>query len=153
MRLILYMQCDFKRNSSAHHLDLSFSLGGWKLLLDINISALKHCFKCHRAGICLNCLHAVNKIQSRRPKRYVTQDSSVYLSALSSLNLSELDSLLSVLSHLIGWRSNMGGWSSASSMAVMPAAQISHRWLYPPFFSTAATSGAILHRGREAEET
>lgn len=38
----------------------------------------------------------------------------------------------------------MGGWSSASSMAVMPTAQISHRWLYPPFFSTAATSGAIL---------
>lgn len=40
----------------------------------------------------------------------------------------------------------MGGWSSASSMAVMPTAQMSHRWLYPPFFSTAATSGAILAR-------
>ncbi len=33
-------------------------------------------------------------------------------------------------------------------MAVMPTAQISHRWLYPPFFSTAATSGAILTKQR-----
>lgn len=48
--------------------------------------------------------------------------------------------------HLIGWRSNMGGCSSASSMAVMPTAQMSHSWLYPPFLSTAATSGAILHK-------
>lgn len=46
--------------------------------------------------------------------------------------------------YLIGCKSNMGGCSSASSMAVMPTAQMSHRWLYPPFFSTAATSGAIL---------
>lgn len=45
---------------------------------------------------------------------------------------------------LMGCRSNMGGWSSASSMAVMPTAQMSQSWLYPPFFSTAATSGAIL---------
>jgi len=29
-------------------------------------------------------------------------------------------------------------------MAVIPIAQISHCWLYPPFLSTAATSGAIL---------
>lgn len=43
----------------------------------------------------------------------------------------------------------MGGSSSANSMAVMPTAQISHRWLYPPFFSTAATSGAILDRGSQ----
>lgn len=64
----------------------------------------------------------------------------------SSFSLSELEYLLSVLTHLIGWRSYMGGWSSASSMAVMPTAQISHRWLYPPFFSTAATSGAILQQ-------
>lgn len=48
----------------------------------------------------------------------------------------------------MGWRSNIGGCSSASSMAVMPTAQISHRWLYPPFFSTAATSGAILTKQR-----
>ena len=46
--------------------------------------------------------------------------------------------------HLIGWRSNIGGCSSANSMAVIPTAQISHCWLYPPFLSTAATSGAIL---------
>ena len=45
---------------------------------------------------------------------------------------------------LMGCRSNMGGWSSAISMAVIPTAQMSHRWLYPPFRSTAATSGAIL---------
>lgn len=50
------------------------------------------------------------------------------------------------LTHLIGWRSNMGGCSSASSMAVMPRAQMSHRWLYPPFFSTTTTSGAILNK-------
>jgi len=49
---------------------------------------------------------------------------------------------------LIGWRSNMGGCSSASSIAVMPTAQISQSWLYPPFFSTAATSGAILWKQR-----
>ena len=48
--------------------------------------------------------------------------------------------------YLIGCRSNIGGCSSASSMDVMPTAQISHSWLYPPFFSTAATSGAILHK-------
>ena len=47
--------------------------------------------------------------------------------------------------YLMGWRSNMGGCVSASSMAVMPTAQISHCWLYPPFFSTAATSGAIQY--------
>ena len=29
----------------------------------------------------------------------------------------------------IGWRSNIGGCSSASSMPVMPTAQMSHRWL------------------------
>lgn len=40
----------------------------------------------------------------------------------------------------------MGGCSSASSMAVMPTAQMSHSWLYPPFLSTAATSGAILQQ-------
>lgn len=50
--------------------------------------------------------------------------------------------------HLIGCRSNIGGWSSASSIAVMPTAQMSHSWLYPPFFSTAATSGAILEEQR-----
>ena len=38
----------------------------------------------------------------------------------------------------------MGGWSSANSIAVMPTAQMSHCWLYPPLRSTAATSGAIL---------
>lgn len=40
-----------------------------------------------------------------------------------------VQSPLFVLTHLIGCRSNMGGCSSASSMAVMPTAQISHRWL------------------------
>lgn len=40
----------------------------------------------------------------------------------------------------------MGGWSSASSMAVIPTAQRSQSWLYPPFLSTAATSGAILKK-------
>ena len=47
---------------------------------------------------------------------------------------------------LMGWRSNMGGCSSANSMQVMPTAQMSHSWSYPPLFSTAATSGAILER-------
>lgn len=32
-------------------------------------------------------------------------------------------------SHLMGCRSNMGGCSSANSIAVMPTAQISHSWL------------------------
>jgi len=45
---------------------------------------------------------------------------------------------------LIGCRSNMGGCSSANSIAVIPTAQMSHCWLYPPLRSTAATSGAIL---------
>ena len=40
---------------------------------------------------------------------------------------------------LIGCKSNIGGCSSANSMAVIPTAQISQRWLYPPFLSTAAT--------------
>ena len=39
----------------------------------------------------------------------------------------------------------MGGCVSASSTAVIPTAQISHWWLYPPFLSTAATSGAIQY--------
>lgn len=39
----------------------------------------------------------------------------------------------------IGCRSNIGGCNSANSIAVIPHAQISHSWLYPPFLSTAAT--------------
>ena len=54
---------------------------------------------------------------------------------------------------LIGCKSNMGGCSSASSMAVIPTAQRSHSWLYPPFLSTAATSGAILKETVQKEKT
>jgi len=39
----------------------------------------------------------------------------------------------------------MGGCVSASSTAVIPTAQMSHWWLYPPFLSTAATPGAIQY--------
>lgn len=52
--------------------------------------------------------------------------------------------VLPILVYLSGWTSNIGGCSSASSMAVMPTDQTSHSSLYPPFSSTAATSGAIL---------
>ena len=38
----------------------------------------------------------------------------------------------------------MGGCNSANSIAVIPTAHISHLKSYPPFLSTAATSGAIL---------
>lgn len=51
-----------------------------------------------------------------------------------------------------GWTSNIGGCSSASSIAVMPTDQISHSSLYPPLISTAATSGAILRKGREQQQ-
>lgn len=85
-------------NGWTHHLDLSLSLGGWKLLLDISISALEHGLEALSAwSFC--CCHSRSHAGP------------------------------SVLMHLIGWRSNMGGWSSASSMAVMPRAQMSHRWL------------------------
>ncbi len=47
--------------------------------------------------------------------------------------------------HLIGCRSNMGGCFSANSMAVIPTAQMSHCWLYPPFLSTAATFRETQH--------
>lgn len=50
----------------------------------------------------------------------------------------------------MGCKSNIGGWSSASSIAVIPTAQRSQSWLYPPFLSTAATSGAILKNRKMA---
>ncbi len=122
---------------------LGFFLQSWRLEV-----ALGHQHQCSETmfwsspGLKTSCLHAVighEKIKTCRVH-------SIYF------QLSELEFLSFVLTHLIGWRSNMGGWSSASSMAVMPTAQISHRWLYPPFFSTAATSGAILDRRTKGEE-
>jgi len=58
--------------------------------------------------------------------------------------LQNAQSWTKAVSCLIGCRSNIGGWSSANSIAVTPTAQMSHCWLYPPLRSTAATSGAIL---------
>lgn len=49
-----YMIVTVQDGSHTHHLDLSFSLGGWKLLLDINISALKRSFKISQAEKCLS---------------------------------------------------------------------------------------------------
>lgn len=135
-------------DSHTHHLDLSFSLGGWKLLLDINIRALKQSFKISQAEKCLSCSHTMSNcyLLKNKAAQIVSPMSS---SALSRVCLEvEYLRVSSIPTHLIGWRSYMGGWSSASSMAVIPTAQISHRWLYPPFFSTAATSGAILDKYR-----
>lgn len=41
--IISVMTC-YIGSQATHHLVLSFSFGGWKLLLDININALKHRF-------------------------------------------------------------------------------------------------------------
>lgn len=66
-----------------------------------------------------------------------------------SFNVGGLNPLFDMRnSALMGWRSNIGGCSSASSMAVMPTAHMSHNWLYPPFLSTAATytKSTIIHK-------
>ncbi len=63
-----------------------------------------------------------------------------------SLSVGGLKPLFDIMNKArIGWRLKLGGCNSANSIAVIPTAQISHCWLYPPFLSTAATSGAFLN--------
>lgn len=117
---------------SAAHLPLGFVLKFWRLEAALGHQhqrSEKQCERRHWTGKCPSSNHPESA-------------KSVCLQLF-------VQSPLFMLTHLIGCRSNMGGCSSASSMAVMPTAQISHRWLQPPFFSTAATSGAILLREEE----
>lgn len=105
----------WKQKRGSHHFSLSFNFGGWKLLLLIKKSALKGEDELRR------------QIFPSPPQSFQS-DWKLERRFLSYWGAKEQKRRMQTR-YLMGCSSNMGGCSSASSIAVMPTAQMSHSWL------------------------